>query len=177
MRLEVPYTPQPNYRTCFSTSIFMAVQYLMPGKMFHIQDYLHKLSVVGGDTTEVWAQLAVLKLIGLKASFSNNVSSFCVKDRLDRGIPVPCGILHKGRADNPSGGGHWILVVGYEDDSTAPGGGWWIVHDPYGEIEHATGTYDISPSQGKFEKYSYELMDKRWTVDSDDDGWAIFLTK
>lgn len=177
IKLDVPYTPQPDYRTCFSTSVFMAVQYLSPGLVSHIQDYLHLINQIGGDTTEAWAQLEALKALNIKASFSNNCDDCTVKKQLDKKIPVPVGILHKGKGDAPTGGGHWITIVGYEDDATAPGGGSWIVHDPWGEIDHATGLYDNSPRQGAFERYSYALMDKRWTVDSDNDGWAILFKK
>ena len=55
------------------------------------------------------------------------------------------------------------------------GGGWWIIHDPWGEIYHSSGHYDSSDNQGENEKYSFALMDSRWTVDSDDDGWCILV--
>ncbi len=84
---------------------------------------------------------------------------------------MPVGILHQGPSSAPRGGGHWIIVIGYQNDSTAPGGGYFIVHDPWGAIDNSTGQY-ISTNGNKL-KYSYSLFDSRWTVVNDSDGWAI----
>ena len=91
-----------------------------------------------------------------------------MKSYIDSGIPVPCGILHKGPAHRPNGGGHWIIVTGYVDDQNYPGGGYWIVNDPWGEIDHASGTYITT--NGEQLRYSFDLMNSRWTVDSSTTG-------
>ena len=87
---------------------------------------------------------------------------------------MPVGILHHGPASAPSGGGHWIIVIGYRDDTKAPGGGYFIVHDPWGTIDHRTGKY--TNTQGNLVDYSYSLFDSRWTVTGSSDGWAIAVS-
>jgi hypothetical protein len=48
-----------------------------------------------------------------------------------------------------------------------------VVHDPWGEIDHASGTY---PSiNGANRHYSYGLFDSRWTVSGGSDGWAVLV--
>ena len=178
-RLNVPYYSQrDNYvqpwRTCFSSSVAMILKYLKPNTIENDNEYLKKVFALG-DTTEVWVHLQLLREYGLRASFTTEGSNQILREYIDAGVPVPCGILHRGSAYSPTGGGHWIVVVGYEEDSLAPGGGWWIVHDPWGEIYHSSGSYDSSENQGRNEKYSFALMNSRWTVDSNDDGWCIFI--
>ena len=177
--LNVPYYSQRDnfvqpWRTCFSSSVAMVLSYFLPHAIENDNEYLRDVFALG-DTTEVWVHLQLLREYGLKASFSNTCSNQTLKEYIDGGIPVPCGVLRKGSAQSPTGGGHWIVVVGYEEDASAPGGGWWIVHDPWGEIYHSSGHYDSSDNQGENEKYSFALMDSRWTVDSDDDGWCILV--
>jgi hypothetical protein len=91
-----------------------------------------------------------------------------LKANIDAGVPVPIGILHKGPATAPSGSGHWICIIGY-DDSTKK----FTVHDPWGEIDHKTGTY-IS-TNGKNLEYSYNLLKSRWTIEDANSGWFIDL--
>jgi hypothetical protein len=79
---------------------------------------------------------------------------------------VPVGILHHGPAGAPSGGGHWLTVVGYN-------GNGFICNDPWGEINHANGTY--TKTNGKQVLYSYKLFDSRWTVAGSSDGWAVLV--
>ena len=126
-RLNVPYYSQrDNYvqpwRTCFSSSVAMVLKYLKPNTIENGNEYLKKVFALG-DTTEVWVHLQLLREHGLKASFSNNCSNQTLREYIDAGVPVPCGILHRGSAHSPTGSGHWIVVVGYEENSLAPGGG------------------------------------------------------
>jgi hypothetical protein len=81
---------------------------------------------------------------------------------------VPVGILHHGPASAPSGGGHWICVIGYDDAKRG-----FIVHDPWGEIDNASGTYPDTNGASKL--YSYKLFDSRWTVSGTSDGWAVLV--
>jgi hypothetical protein len=176
VKLDVPYQSQrDNYRdasrTCFSSSCAMLVMALKPGKIKNDNEYVAEV-FKRGDSTNSSIQLQVLDHFGIKAEFRQDGSQGKLKAQLRSGIPVPCGILHHGAGSAPTGGGHWICVVGYQDDKTYPGGGYYWVHDPWGEIDNATGTYPIT--DGKYRKYSYKLMDQRWTVDSADrDGWWI----
>lgn len=153
------------YRTCFSSSCAMLAITVKPGCISGDDDYIKKRKPFG-DTTSSTAQVNCLKSLGINARFSTTCNNDTIKKQLDKGIPVPCGILHQGPASAPSGGGHWICVVGYD----AKG---FIVNDPWGEIDHATGTY--LNVNGKHLNYSYKLFDSRWTVAGSSDGWAILV--
>lgn len=173
--LDVTYFSQlDNYRdagrTCFSSSCAMLLDFLQPGVINGDDDYVREV-FRRGDTIDSGVQIETLRHFGVTADFTQNANNNSLKKYLNQGIPVPCGILHKGPSHRPSGGGHWIIVIGYEDNSNAPGGGYWLVNDPWGEIDHASGTY-ISEN-GKMLKYSYNLMNTRWTVSNNSDGWCI----
>jgi hypothetical protein len=94
---------------------------------------------------------------------------------LAKGIPVPVGILHHGPGSAPSGGGHWLIIIGKEPDIKAPGGCWYAVHDPFGELRNSDGVY-ISTNGNKL-RYSKQMLSQRWTVEGDASGWAIVATK
>ena len=89
-------------------------------------------------------------------------------DLLERKIPLPIGILHHGPASAPSGGGHWIIVIGKEGND-------YIVNDPWGELDNASGTY-IS-TDGERVKYSKNMLSARWTVEGNGSGWGMVATK
>jgi len=166
------FSQRDNYRdasrTCFSSSCAMLVEALKPGTLNGPNGddlYIQKV-FQNGDTTEASVQLKTLAEYGIDAKFIQNGSIDLLKSQLDKGVPVPIGILHKGPADAPSGGGHWIIVIAYDDKG-------FIVHDPWGEIDHASGTY-IS-TNGESRHYSYNLIGKRWTVSNPSDGCAIIV--
>jgi hypothetical protein len=175
-KLNVPYQSQrDNYRdasrTCFSSSCAMLLMSLKPGVISKDDQYVQEV-FKRGDSTSSSVQVATLAHFGVKAQFLTNGSLANLKAQLDRGIPAPCGILHHGPASAPSGGGHWICLVGYENDSSFPGGGYFWVHDPWGEIKNSDGTYPAT--NGEYRQYSYSLMDARWTANTADaDGWWI----
>jgi len=176
--LKVPYFSQRDnyrdaYRTCFSSSCAMLLEAMKPGTLpgSRGDDKYVREVFKSGDTTDAHIQIQTLKAFGLPAKFVTNGTFSLLDSQLSKGIPVPIGILHKGPASRPSGGGHWLIVIGKELDPKAPGGCWYIVHDPWGEIDHASGTYP--KIDGKTKKYSKNLLDSRWTVDGENDGWAI----
>lgn len=179
--LDVPYYSQrDNYRdasrTCFSSSCAMLTKFLKPsalpagpkGDDAYVQEVFKR-----GDSTDSSVQVRTLKHFGINARFVQNGTNALLKKEIDKGHPVPVGILHHGPASAPSGGGHWLIVIGYEDDAKAPGGGYFIVNDPWGEITHSNGTY--GSTNGDRRKYSYALFDSRWTVASNSDGWCILV--
>jgi hypothetical protein len=89
---------------------------------------------------------------------------------LDDGIPVPIGILHKGSLSRPSGGGHYVCLVGYNDTE-------FIVHDPYGRMDLDNGGYIATgPTDGRFVRYDKEKLLRRWLIANDHDGWLMDLS-
>lgn len=165
------FSQRDNYRdasrTCFSSSCAMLLETLKPGTLPGERGddkYVQTVFSIG-DTTEAWVQLQALRSYGVEADFVQNGNVDLVKSQIDKGFPVPIGILHSGPASAPSGGGHWICVIGYNDKG-------FIVHDPWGEITHSTGYYDNT--DGERLLYSYKgIIANRWTVAHPNDGWAI----
>ena len=169
--LSVQYFSQrDNYRdagrTCFSSSCAMLLESLKPGTLPGVtgDDVYVKRVFEYGDTTDAYTQVKTLMSFGVESKFVQNASVETIKEQIDKGVPVPIGILHHGPAAAPHGGGHWIIVIGFDSKG-------FIVHDPYGELDHASGTY-IS-TEGSSLHYSYEMINSRWTVANDNDGWAI----
>jgi hypothetical protein len=173
--LNVPYYSQrDNYRdasrTCFSSSCAMLCKFLKPNSIKGDDDYIREV-FKRGDTTDAAVQVQTLKHFGISSRFATNLSFSTLDSLLARGIPVPVGILHKGPSTAPSGSGHWIIVIGKETDAKAPGGCWYVVNDPWGEINNANGTY--TSTNGAKLKYSRNLLKARWTVEGDGTGWGI----
>ena len=61
------------------------------------------------------SQFRTLQHFGLKAEFKQVGSKEKLKAQIDRGRPAPVGFLHHGTAQNPSGGGHYVVAIGYDD--------------------------------------------------------------
>ena len=144
----------------------MLVETLKPGTLPGVKGddkYVERVFDYG-DTTDAYTQLKALISFGIDARFVQNADIGVVKSQIDKGVPVPIGILHHGPASAPSGGGHWCCVIGYD----AKG---FIVHDPWGNLDHASGTYPST--DGNALHYSFDIINSRWTVANDHDGWAI----
>lgn len=168
--LNVPYYSQRDnqrdpMRTCFSSSCAMLLKYLKPNSIKSDDEYINTV-YKNGDTTSAAAQLAALEDYGLKADFKQNGSWASLDEQLDKGIPVPIGILHKGSVDNPTGGGHWIIVIGRNESGTA-----YIVHDPFGDLNLIRGGYEST--NGNAKSYSKKNLGPRWLVESPYSGWYI----
>ena len=173
--LNVPYFSQrDNYRdasrTCFSSSCAMLTEFLKPGTLPGAKGddkYIQYVFSIG-DSTDASVQIQTLKHFGVAARFATNGTFNLLDSQLSQGIPVPIGILHHGPASAPSGGGHWICVIGKDGSD-------YVVNDPWGRIDNSTGTYPSS--DGKRVKYSKDLLKARWTVEGDGSGWAIIAKK
>lgn len=177
--LNVPYYSQrDNYRdasrTCFSSSCAMLCKFLKPTSIKNDDDYIREV-FKRGDTTDAAIQVQTLKHFGISSRFATNLTFSTLDSLLSQGIPIPIGILHHGPSSAPSGSGHWIIVIGKEVDAKAPGGCWYIVQDPWGEIDNATGTYPTT--NGNRVKYSRNLLKARWTVEGDGSGWGVVAQK
>jgi lysozyme len=170
IKLVVPYFSQRDnakdpLRTCFSSSCAMLLAALDPDAIESDDEYINEVFKYG-DTTEATAQLQALKHFGVDAKFVQNWDWAKLESQLRLGIPVPIGVLHKGPVSNPTGGGHWLVVVGMTADGTK----FWV-HDPFGEMDLVAGGY---PSiDGKYRLYSKKNMGPRWMVEGNGSGWAI----
>lgn len=170
--LPVPYfaqldsTTDQGRRMCFSSSCAMLLAYLRPGLLTGPNgddQYLARVRSYG-DTTSSLAQVRALQSYGLTADFVKNGDFAMVERQINAGIPVPCGYLHRGHVDRPSGGGHWLIIVGYDATHV-------IVHDPLGESNLITGATLNRPAQ--FCRYSRANFGRRWMVEAPGTGWAI----
>ena len=168
--LSVPYYSQRDnqrdpMRTCFSSSCAMLLKYLKPNSITSDDQYINTVFKYG-DTTSPTSQLEALQDYGLAASFKQNGSWDEIDDLLERGIPVPIGILHKGPVSNPTGGGHWLVIIGRTADNKSV-----YVNDPFGDLDLINGNY-VSTGGAKL-KYSKKNLGPRWLVESPTSGWYI----
>lgn len=163
------------HRMCFSSSCSMAADYIRPNAIqvssqeddFYLKHYVFP----HGDTTDPWAQIHALASLDIRAEFRQNLNPEDIKTQIRAGIPVPIGILHHGPVNSPRGGGHWICVIGFDEDKQC-----YIVHDPYGDLDLIYGGYYGSINGASLE-YSFTNLDKRWMVDGPNTGWGIIIKR
>ena len=168
--LSVVYMSQrDNYRdaarTCFSSSCAMLLKYLKPNSIKDDNNYLMAVFSYG-DSTDSNAQLKALAKFGVNAKFSKSGSRDIIKKQIDNNKPVPAGFLHHGTPEAPTGGGHWLCIIGYDE------AGYWV-NDPWGECNLLTGTYS-NPNGSKLH-YSYKNFEPRWLVEGSTSGWCILV--
>lgn len=168
--LNVPYFYQRDSKTgqgermCQSSAIAMRIEQIDP-KIIGDDDSYLKIVNRYGDSVSQSAHQRALDSLGLRHQFRQNGSEKGLCELLDRGIAVPIGILHKGPISRPSGGGHWITVIGYDEK-------FFHVHDPFGELDLVNGGYPKSgPTDGKNVRYTRLNLMKRWLIASKTDGW------
>ena len=168
--LAVPYDCQldnpggDGWRECFSSSCAMAAMYW--GVIKHQNEY-HAIRPKFGDSTDASAQIRTLQSLGLEARFVQVGSVEKLKAQIDRGRPAPVGYLHHGTPQNPSGGGHYCLAIGYDETG-------FIMNDPYGSCDLLNGGFShTGGTHGKGVHYSYKNWAPRWSVANDSDGWGI----
>lgn len=153
-------------RMCFSSSCAMMLETLKPGTLVGPNGddaYLGRV-LRYGDTTDAACQVKALQSYGVEASLIKNATWRTIEQQIDKGIPVPIGILHHGTVNAPTGGGHWICAIGYDSDSL-------IIHDPFGELNLAQGGYGVS--WGARLRYSKQNLGPRWMVEGPATGWAM----
>jgi hypothetical protein len=146
----------------------MALAFLRPGILKGPNgddQYLERVRSFG-DTTSATAQVQALASYELKADFSRAADFALLERQIDAGLPVPCGYLHRGPVEKPSGGGHWLCVVGYDENAV-------IVHDPLGEADLLTGATLNRPA--RFCRYSRKNWGRRWMVEGPGSGWAVVV--
>ena len=153
---------------CFSSTCAMAIKYLRPDALRGSNaddDYL-KTVLKYGDTTQYTSHIKACQQYGVLASFYKNGTKATLLSELRAGFPVATGILHHGPVSAPSGGGHWMLLIG--DDGVNG-----VFHDPYGELDNVIGGYVKIGSGGKEVRYSWKNWLRRWEVEGPRTGWYM----
>lgn len=149
-------------RECFSSSMAMIAMYWNKVKS---DDEYNLVRARYGDTTDATAQVRALKSLGLDAQFITNASAEMIKQEILAGRPVGIGWLHQGPVNNPTGGGHWSVISGFDDKH-------WIVEDPNGEADLVNGGYTSIKNGGK-RRYSFQNFNPRFLVKGPNDGWIM----
>ena len=166
--LDVPYQSQNDnasgtgYRECFSSSCAMVAMYY--GKIEN-DDAYNAIRQKYGDSTDAQAQVRTLRSLGLEANFITNASTADIRTAIDAGRPVPVGWLHHGPVSAPTGGGHYSVVIGYNDKA-------WIMNDPNGEASLVAGGYTKN-MDGSNQSYSFKNWNPRWIVEGEGSGWMM----
>ena len=92
----------------------MLLEALKPGTLPGANGDDQYLAVVQryGDTTDANTQLQALAHYGVTARLVQTADFELIEEQIARGIPVPCGYIHRGPLDRPTGSGHWLIVYG-----------------------------------------------------------------
>ena len=174
--LNVPYFYQRDSKTgqgermCQSSSIAMRVEQIDPKIIGDDDSYLSVVTRFG-DTVSQTSHQKALSYLGLKHQFRQDGNEKLLCELLDQGIAVPIGILHKGSVDHPTGGGHWITLIGYDEK-------YFYVNDPFGQLDLINGGYPLTgPTDGKNQKYTRKNLMKRWLIGSNSDGWLWIIKR
>ena len=149
------------YRECFSSSAAMLAMYW--GRIKD-DDAYNRVRGMFGDSTSSEAQLRALRRLNLNAHFRTDGRPEDLEREIDAGRPVAVGWLHKGPAFNAFGGGHWTVIIGYNDTH-------WIHNDPNGEALLASGGY-TSRRNGAGVLYSRRNWNPRW-MPGGSGGWML----
>ena len=172
--LDVPYYSQRDnkkdpLRSCFSSACAMLLKYVKPNSITSDDEYMVTVYKYG-DTTEPSVQVTALEQHGLKVEFRQDGGWSDIDSQLAKGFPIPIGVLHHGPVSKPSGGGHWLTIIGRNEDNTA-----YVVNDPYGEMDLVNGGYQNS--NGSHLLYSKKNLGPRWLVEGPGTGWYIEAIK
>jgi len=172
--LDVPYFSQLDpsdgqfgWRQCQTSSIAMCLAYLKTPLIRDDTDYLKVVNSCG-DTTSQAAHNCALGKLGASGKFSQRLGVADLKATLLRGFPAAIGILHHGTPSAPCGGGHYIVVRGFDETG-------WHVHDPYGELDLVTGRWvRTGTGTGRSVHYSYRNTNPRWVPEGPNacTGWG-----
>lgn len=185
IKLEVPYFNQidndtnlfgDGTRQCCLTSNAMAANFILADRGLESLDQRAQRlglnepeSAYGrildkyGDTTDHGANTQALTELGLESYFSTSLSIENAIASLDKKLPMPIGLHYKSS-------GHIVCLVGYDSERE-----FFWVHDPYGIRAGIADYYEaIGGQSGKYDRYSFEIMENLWTARSD--GWGRVFT-
>jgi GH24 family phage-related lysozyme (muramidase) len=164
-------------RTCFSSSCAMLLEAIKPGTLKGANGDDQYLAVVQrfGDTTDASAQLSALAHYGVTARLVQDADFQLLEQQINQGIPVPCGYIHRGPVQRPTGSGHWLIVYGHTPTHV-------VVNDPWGEPDLIHGTTLNAKGMGL--RFSRLNFGKRWMVEpmgggtyryAPGKGWAVVV--
>jgi hypothetical protein len=166
--LKVPYEYQldnksgTGYRECLSSSCAMVARYW---RKIGNDDAYNLIRARYGDSTNIHAQIGALKQLGLRATFEQEGTAADLEAEIRTGYPVPVGWLHRGPITQPTGTGHWSVVVGFTPTH-------FIHNDPNGDADLIKGGY-VRNKGGAGISYSRKNWLPRWLVDGPDSGWYL----
>ena len=164
-------------RSCFSSSCAMLLEAIRPGTLSGVNGDDQYLAVVQryGDTTDATAQLQALAHYGITAQLVQDADFRLIEQQIARGIPVPCGTIHRGPVERPTGSGHWLVVIGHTPTHL-------VVNDPSGEPDLVSGATLNANGMGL--RFSRLNFGKRWMVEpigggayryAPRKGWAVLV--
>jgi hypothetical protein len=116
--------------TCFSSACAMPLEVIKQGTLngpngdnLYLAVVQHLVVADGkrqtsGDSTDVSAQLQVLGEFGVSARLVQNADFQLIEQQIALGIPVPCGSMHCGPVERPTGSGHWLSSTATPTPST-----------------------------------------------------------
>lgn len=155
MVLSVPHMSQRDnieeyWRTCNTSSHAMLLNFLKPGSIKSDDDYFRRFVRPVGDSADWSIHTKALRKFGIESEFRTDMEYKDIDRQLDRGIPVPIGVLHKGVIGQGVFGGHVLLLIGRDGDD-------YVANDPWGE------GFQYINHNGRNVKYpKYPTLDARW---------------
>ena len=171
--LDVPFFDQkdngPNgWRQCQTSSLAMCLNYIGIKQIEDDTDYLRVVKSHGDTTLQLTHIKAMYDFGVTTCKFSTVLKKEDLISQIDKDFPVAIGILHHGHVSYPTGGGHYIVLRGYDDKYA-------YVHDPYGELDLVNGGWCSSaPQAGRDQKYSWKNLIPRWDLGG---GWGWMFSK
>ncbi len=157
-------------RTCFTSSCAMLLEALKPGTLQGANGDDQYLAVVQhyGDTTDANAQLQALAHYGVTARLVQTADFELIKEQIIRGIPVPCGTIHRDPVDGAAGSGHWLINVGHTPTHL-------VVNDPWGEPDLLGGATLNPNGMGlRFSRQNYRCAGLRLRAALDDGAHRVW---
>lgn len=177
--LSVPYLTQRNNpsvgrnnwtNTCNASCHAMLLEFLKPGSLSEksgggeaMDSYYIRALLGTQNSTDHGVHTRILEQFGIKSEWRYDLGYEDIDDALEKGRPMPVGVLHRGHISAPAGG-HIITVIGYDVRDGKEG---YICHDPWGY----GFAYQDSDGRAVFYPKSPSL-DRRWLPDGPYRGWG-----
>lgn len=158
------------WRQCQTSCLAMCLKYIDTPGINDDTDYL-KIVNKYGDTTHREPHLLALKELRVSYNFITSADDYIVKAQIDKGLPVAAGLLHNGPVSRPAGGGHFVVITGYDDTH-------WLVQDPYGELDLVNGGWaNLGSVAGRNVRYSFKNFNPRFFYGGGASGWCWISLK